>query len=93
MMVPRSPWCRRRGDAVAGDTEPGAQPGELSGDGAVQRQHVGCVQRGDDVAGPVTDEGAQAGIGGRRPCGVGLRDGRDSGENPGGDDVALDWEL
>ena len=55
----------RHGDAVAVDTEPGAQPGELSGDGAVRRQQAGRVQRGDDVAGPVADEGAQVVIGGR----------------------------
>jgi hypothetical protein len=54
----------RRGDAVAVDAEPGAQPGELSGDGAVRRQHVGRVQRGDDVTGPVGDKRAQFDRGG-----------------------------
>ncbi len=45
------------------DTEPGAQPGELPGDRAVQRQRAGRGQRGDDVTGPVGDKRVQAAIG------------------------------
>jgi hypothetical protein len=71
----------RRGDAVAADTEPGAQPGELSGDRAVRRQ------RGDDVPGPVAGKCAQASVGGGRLSRVVLRQERHGGENPGGDDV------
>jgi len=73
---------RRRRDAVAADAEPGAQPGELSGDGAVRRQPAGRVQRGDDVTGPVA-EGAQVTTGGGRLSGVVLREQRRGGENPG----------
>jgi hypothetical protein len=47
--------------------------------------HVGGLQRGDDVTGPVADKRAQLGAG--QLPGVVLRDGSRAGEDPGGDDV------
>ena len=72
---------------MAGDTEPGAQSGELAGDGAGRGQRAGRVQRGDDVAGPVADKRAQVGRAGGRLLEVVLREGRPAAEDPGGDDV------
>ena len=44
-----------RGDAVAADTQAGAQPGELARGRAGRGQRVGGLQRGDDVTEPAGD--------------------------------------
>ena len=75
------------GDAVAAEAEPGAQPGELAGDRAGRRQHIGGLRRGDEATEPLNDMQAQPARGGGQLPGIVLREVRRDGENPGGDDV------
>jgi hypothetical protein len=87
--------CHRCGSSAAGGAvmpwpvmpSRAHSPASWAGTGAARRQRAGRVQRGDDVTGPVADEGAQVGIGGGRLSGFVLREGRGGGEDPGGDDV------